>query len=705
MPARNRIEPGSPSPLGATWDGRGVNFALFSANAESVELCLFDDKGRKELERITLPEYTNEIWHGYIVGVQPNQLYGYRVHGPYDPRNGHRFNPNKLLIDPYAKAIEGRLEINESHFGYRRGSSRGDLSFDRRDSARVTPKCRVVEQAFTWGAERSPNVPWSNTVIYELHAKGFTKLHPEVPEELRGTFSGLASPAVIDQLTGLGVTALELLPIQACANEPHLNDNGLQNYWGYNSVNFFSADAKFYHQQRVHEFKTMMAHLHAAGLEVILDVVYNHSGEGDEFGPTVSFRGIDNASYYTLANDKRKYADVTGCGNTLNLQHPRVLQMVMDLLRFWVEEMHVDGFRFDLATALAREAQGFDPYSGFLDAVTQDPTLSKVKLIAEPWDVGWGGYQLGCFPPGWTEWNDRFRDGVRRFWRGDPHLIGALAGRITGSADVFEHKGRRPWSSINFVTAHDGFTLHDLVSYNQKHNEANKEGNRDGTDNNNSWNCGVEGPTDDPAIRDLRERQKRNLLATLVLSQGTPMLTGGDEFGRTQNGNNNAYCQDSEIGWVHWDGSSAENRSLTEYVRWLLRIRNDHPAFRRTKFLTGDKVGDTGIKDITWFSREGREMTVDKWNRPDGRFLAAQLFGAKPQSKSGGAERSFELLLMLHNAHDYDVAFPLPEAKCGGGWKPLVDTARTPVEDSDETHECGGPYPVLARSFVLLINT
>ena len=699
---RNRIEPGSPSPLGATWDGRGVNFALFSANAESVELCLFDSSGRKELERITLPEYTNEIWHGYVVGMEPNQLYGYRVYGPYDPRNGHRFNPNKLLIDPYAKAIEGKLEITDAHFGFRRGSSRGDLSFDRRDSARVMPKCRVVEPAFTWGTERLPNVAWSKTVIYELHAKGFTMLHPEVPEAHRGTFPGLATPAVVDHLTKLGVTAVELLPIHACANEPHLDANGLRNYWGYNSVNFFAADAKFYNKQRVHEFKTMVAHFHAAGIEVILDVVYNHTGEGHEFGPTVSFRGIDNASYYALAADKRKYADVTGCGNTLNLPHPRVLQMVMDSLRFWVEEMHVDGFRFDLATALAREANGFDTYSGFLDAVTQDPTLSKIKLIAEPWDVGWGGYQLGNFPPAWTEWNDRFRDGVRRFWRGDGGMIGELAGRLTGSADFFEHKGRRPWTSVNFVTAHDGFTLHDLVSYNQKHNEANKEGNRDGTDNNNSWNCGVEGPTQDPAIRALRERQKRNLLATLVLSQGTPMLTGGDEFGRTQNGNNNAYCQDNEIGWVRWDDQSPENRALEEFVRALLKIRKDHPAFRRAKFLTGTEVGDTGIKDAMWFSPEGREMTVADWNRADARFLGVQLFGRKQVAKDGDPG---ELFVMLLNAHDHDIAFRLPDARIGDGWKPMVDTARTGAEDTAETYTGGSTYPVLARSFVLLMNT
>ncbi len=707
MSVRNRIEPGRPSPLGATWDGRGVNFALFSANAESVELCLFDSNGRKELERITLPEYTNEIWHGYIVGMEPNQLYGYRVHGPYDPRNGHRFNANKLLIDPYAKAVEGRLEITDAHFGFRRGSSRGDLSFDRRDSARVTPKCRVVESAFTWGPERRPDVSWSHTVIYELHAKGFTKLHPGVPEARRGTFPGLASPAVIDHLTKLGVTAVELLPIQTCANEPHLDDNGLQNYWGYNSVNFFAADAKFYSHQRVHEFKTMVANLHAAGIEVILDVVYNHTGEGNEFGPTVSFRGIDNASYYALASDKRKYADVTGCGNTLNLPHPRVLQMVMDSLRFWVEEMHVDGFRFDLATALAREAQGFDTYSGFLDAVTQDPTLAKVKLIAEPWDVGWGGYQLGNFPPAWTEWNDRFRDGVRRFWRGDPNLIGELASRLTGSADFFKHKGRRPWTSINFVTAHDGFTLHDLVSYNHKHNEANKEHNRDGTDNNNSWNCGAEGPTDNPEIVTLRERQKRNLLATLVLSQGTPMLTGGDEFGRTQHGNNNAYCQDSEIGWVHWDDPSAENEALTGFVRTLLRIRKDHPVFRRGKFLTGNEIGETGVKDVIWFSPEGGEMTVDDWNKPDAKFLGAQLFDAQLSDTEPGSSGgdSGDLFLMLLNAHDYTISFRLPDARPGGRWKPRVDTARTGVENTDETHEGGNTYPVLARSFVLLMNT
>ena len=701
MSAQNKIEPGSPSPLGATWDGRGVNFALFSANAERVELCLFDNNGRRETDRIVLPEYTNEIWHGYIVGLEPNQLYGYRVYGPYDPKNGHRFNPNKLLIDPYATGIEGQLNLSDAHFGYRRGSSRGDLSFDRRDSARSTPKCRVVEPAFTWGPERLPNVPWSQSVVYELHVKGFTKLHPDVPEKQRGTFPGLASPAAIEHLVKLGVTAIEMLPIHAVTNEPHLMENGLQNYWGYNSINFFASDARFYTRQRVHEFKTMVANLHDVGIEVILDVVYNHTGEGNEFGPTVSFRGIDNASYYILASDKRKYADSTGCGNSLDLTHPRVLQMVMDSLRYWVEEMHVDGFRFDLATTLAREAHGFDPGSGFLDAISQDPTLSKVKLISEPWDVGWGGYQLGNFPPAWGEWNDRFRDTTRRFWRGDTNVIGDMASCLTGSAGHFEHKGRRPWSSINFITAHDGFTLQDLVSYNHKHNEANREDNRDGTDNNNSWNCGVEGSTTDPNIISLRQQQKRNLMATLVLSQGTPMLVAGDEFGRTQNGNNNAYCQDSEIGWVHWEDRKEEDEAFTEFVRKLLMLRKEHHIFRRTKFLTGDVVGDTGIKDVVWLSPEGREMSTEDWHLPHNRCLGAQLFDRKSGGPDGDKDVMFAMLL---SAHDHSISFPLPEARLPGQWKPVFDTARSGIEGTDVTYESNQEYPLLAHSFVLLQN-
>jgi len=699
MAPPSRVEPGSPSPRGATWDGRGVNFALFSENAEKVELCLFDRKGKQELERITLPEYTNQIWHGYIVGLPPNQLYGYRVYGPYDPRRGHRFNPNKLLIDPCARAIEGSLVLSDAHYGYIRDSSRADLSFDRRDSARVTPKCRVVEPAFTWGPERLPNTPWSQTVIYELHARGYTKLHPEVPEPLRGTFAGLASPEVIDHLSRLGITAVELLPIHAIADEPHLAANGLRNYWGYSSVNFFSADPRFYARQRTHEFKTLVAHLHAAGIEVILDVVYNHTGEGSEMGPTLSFRGIDNASYYVLQDDKRKYADVTGCGNMLDLNHPRVLQMVMDSLRFWVEEMHVDGFRFDLATTLAREKHGFDPRSGFLDAVTQDPILSRVKLIAEPWDVGMGGYQLGGFSPGWSEWNDRFRDTVRRFWRGDRNVIGELASRMTGSADLFQRLGRRPWSSINFITAHDGFTLHDLVSYDRKHNEINGEGNRDGTDNNNSWNCGVEGPTDDPEINDLRRRQKRNMLATLLLSLGTPMIVAGDESGRTQNGNNNAYCQDNEISWIAWEGRSDEDRALTEFFRTLLRIRREYPLFRRSKFLTGEDIVDVDIKDARWLTPGCREMTSDDWGHPDARCLGLRLFDMGRGTEDG--ERS-DLFFMMLNANPHAVDFTLPTPLLTGRWKTVFDTARPEIEEGAAAHQGREPYPLLPRSFALL---
>ncbi len=705
---RSRTEPGSPSPLGATWDGRGVNFALFSEHAERVELCLFDSSGRKEIERISLPEYTNQIWHGYIVGLHPGQLYGYRVHGPYEPRAGHRFNANKLLIDPYARAIEGQLMLADAHFAYRRDSSRGDLSFDRRDSARVTPKCRVVETAFTWGPERLPNVPWSRSVIYELHVRGFTKLHPEVSEPQRGTFAGLASEPVIEHLTRLGVTAVELLPIHPIIDEQHLVQRSLRNFWGYSSVNFFAADSRFFGPERVREFKSMVASLHAAGIEVILDVVYNHTGEGNEFGPTVSFRGIDNASYYVLDADRRRYADATGCGNSLNLANARVLQMVMDSLRFWVQEMHVDGFRFDLTTTLAREAHGFDAGSGFFDAIMQDPTLAHVKLIAEPWDIGYGGYQLGNYPPGWAEWNDRYRDTTRRFWCGDGDVLGELAARLTGSADIFQRRGRRPWSSLNFITAHDGFTLNDLVSYQQKHNLANAEDNRDGTDNNHSWNCGVEGPTDDPRVRALRARQKRNLLATLLLSQGTPMLTAGDEFGRTQQGNNNAYCQDNEISWVDWDGRNQEDLALAAFVATLLSIRRDHPVFRRARFLTGHEIDGRGLKDVTWHTSDGREMEAADWYGPHAHCLGAELFALDRNDKEP------DLFIMLMNGSGTEINFILPEPRLSQRWRVLFDTARQESRTADANEEPGWPdgaaqsyergdiYPIVGHSMVLL---
>jgi isoamylase len=699
MTAPRRIQPGSPSPLGATWDGRGVNFALFSEHAEKVELCLFDAGGKRETERIALPEYTNQIWHGYVVGLHPGQLYGYRVHGPYDPRHGHRFNPNKLLIDPYATVIEGPLLLTDTHFGYRRDAPRGDLTPDKRDSARVVPKCRVVEAGFTWGTERLPNTPWSQTVVYELHVKGYTKLHPDVPEPQRGTFAGLGSPAVIEHLVKLGVTAVELLPIHPIADEQHLVVKGLRNYWGYSSINFFAADDRFIGGDRLREFRTMVANLHAAGIEVLLDVVYNHTGEGNEFGPTVSFRGIDNASYYMLEPDKRRYTDHTGCGNSLDLRHPRVLQMVMDSLRFWVQEMHVDGFRFDLATTLARETHGYDPGAGFLDAVLQDPVLSRVKMIAEPWDIGMGGYQVGNYPAGWAEWNDRFRDTARRFWRGDTHVIGELAGRLTGSSDLFQRNGRRPWSSINFVTAHDGFTLHDLVSYDRKHNDANGENNRDGTDNNLSWNCGVEGPSPDAGVRALREQQKRNLLTTLLLAQGTPMLTAGDEFGRTQNGNNNAYCQDNEVSWVHWDARTKDDETLIEFTAKLLELRRKHPVFRRSKFLTGKPVGDTGIKDVMWLTADGREMNTADWTSAAARTLGAMLFAAKQPTTTSVEDDLFVLLL---NADPAPLSFVLPVAKLHGGWRVVFDTARPQRDDGDVVHPVGKPYSLSPRSIVLL---
>ena len=699
MPSARRIQPGSPSPLGATWDGRGVNFALFSENAEKVELCLFDGAGKRETERLALPEYTNQIWHGYIAGLHPGQLYGYRVHGPYDPRHGHRFNPHKLLIDPYATVIEGPILLTDAHFGYRRESTRGDLTPDKRDSARFVPKCRVVESGFTWGGERLPNIPWSQTVIYELHVKGYTKLHPEVPELQRGTFAGLGSPTVLDYLVGLGVTAVELLPIHAIIDEQHLVNRGLRNYWGYSSINFFAADDRFIGGDRVREFRTMVANLHAAGIEVLLDVVYNHSGEGNEFGPTLSFRGIDNASYYLLEPDKRKYTDVTGCGNSLNLRHPRVLQMVMDSLRFWVQEMHVDGFRFDLATTLAREAHGYDPGAGFLDAILQDPVLSRVKMIAEPWDIGLGGYQVGNYPSGWAEWNDRFRDTARRFWRRDTHIIGELAGRLTGSSDLYQRKGRRPWSSINFITAHDGFTLNDLVSYERKHNKSNGENNRDGTDHNLSWNCGAEGPTNDPEIRALREQQKRNFFATLLLAQGTPMITAGDEFGRTQRGNNNAYCQDNEISWVNWAEQSEDDEALTSFVRKLLELRRKHPVFRRSKFLTGKPVGDSGLKDVMWLAPEGHEMQTADWTSPSGKCLGALVFAAKQPTTTS---REDDLFLMLMSAAAESIAFVLPPAKLHGRWRLVFDTARPDETERDRTYQGCKGYPVLPSSFVLL---
>ena len=643
------ISEGLPHPIGATWTGEGVNFALFSANATGVEICLFDDSGQIERERIRLPEYTNEIWHGFVPGIGPGTVYGYRVDGPYDPGAGHRFNKNKLLLDPYARAHIGELQWNDACFGYTIGDPDEDLSFDTRDSAPYVPKCVVVDPGFDWHGQRDrPRVAWDRTIIYEMHVRGFTKRHPGIAESLRGTYEGLGSPEVIGYIKSLGVTAVELLPVHTFVNDSQLLEKGLTNYWGYNSIGFFAPDPRYAADRfRVlQEFKEMVARFHAAGLEVILDVVYNHTAEGNERGPTLSFKGIDNASYYRLQEDKRYYINDTGTGNTVNLSNRRVIQMVTDSLRYWVNEMRVDGFRFDLGTILAREPGGFDTDSGFLRACAQDPVLNDVKLIAEPWDIGPGGYQVGGFPPGWAEWNDGFRDNVRDYWRGEAPAT-AITSPITASGEIFNHHGRRPWSSVNFVTAHDGFTMNDLVTYNEKHNEANGEDNRDGSSDNRSWNCGVEGPTDDPDIEALRARQVRNMLATLLLSQGTPMMLAGDEFRRTQNGNNNAYCQDNEVTWVDWSLRDV-HEDLVAFVTLLTRLRDQYPILHRTRFLTGAYDEALNVKDVTWINPAGTEIAPDAWNgartfgmRIDGR---AQPTGHSPARSRRHAVAALQLL-------------------------------------------------------------
>ncbi len=701
MTSRRRVLPGSPYPLGATWDGTGVNFALFSAHADSVELCLFDAGGHREVERIPLPEYTDEVWHGYLPDLRPGQLYGYRVHGPYEPQHGHRFNSHKLLIDPYAKALSGALVWSDAHFGFRLGSPRQDLVMDRRDNARLMPKCRVVDTAFAWSGDRPPQVPWPETIVYELHVRGFTMRHPLVPAQLQGTFLGLAQPAVIDHLLKLGITAVELLPVHAVVDERHLMEMGLRNYWGYNPINFFAADPRYYLSSPHGDFKTMVQRLHDSGIEVILDVVYNHTAEGSHLGPTLSYRGIDNLSYYRLSpGEERWYENYSGCGNTLNLRHPRVLQMVMDSLRYWVEEMHVDGFRFDLAASLAREKAGFDGGSGFLDAVRQDPVLSRVKLIAEPWDLGGDGYRLGGFPPGWSEWNGRYRDTVRRFWRGDDGQIGELASRLTGSSDLFGWGGRRPWASLNFVTAHDGFTLKDLVCYERKHNEPNGEGNRDGTDANYAWNCGHEGPTRDLRIQTLRRQQVCNMLATLMLSQGVPMLLAGDELGRSQGGNNNAYCQDNEISWVDWNNI---DHAALAFVRGLTALRRAHPVFRRPRFFDGRQLRPGALKDITWVTPEGSEMSHTDWTLPYARSLAFILGGdgGTVETETGRPAADDTFLVML-NAYTETIPYALPHAPDGPAWEVVLDTARAEPMAPGEEWQSGSRYPLRAHSMAVL---
>jgi isoamylase len=698
------VWPGQAYPRGATWDGEGVNFSLFSANAEKVELCLFDLTGRHELQRIDVRERTDENWHVYLPEARPGLLYGYRVHGPYAPENGHRFNPHKLLIEPYAKQLHGPLAWNDAHFGYRTGHPKQDLSFDRRDSAPGTPKCRVVDSAFTWGNDRPPRIPWHDTVIYEAHVRGLSIRHPDVPPRLRGTYAGLATAPIVDHLVRLGITAIELMPVHAFVDDRHLMEKGLHNYWGYNTLGFFAPEMRYAATGRISEFKTMVKVLHSAGIEVFLDVVYNHTAEGNQLGPTLEFRGIDNASYYRLsAENPRYYIDFTGTGNTLNLQHPRVLQMLMDSLRYWVLEMHVDGFRFDLASALARELHDVDRLGSFFDTIGQDPVLSQVKLIAEPWDLGSGGYQVGNFPPGWNEWNDKYRDTLRGYWKGDGGLVADFARRFTGSSDLYEASGRKPHASINFITAHDGFTLGDLVSYNEKHNEANGEDNRDGHNENRSWNCGVEGPTDDRTVLALRQRQKRNLLASLLLSQGVPMVLGGDELSRTQRGNNNAYCQDNELSWFDWNLDERQKLFL-EFVARMIMLRRRHPVFSRRRYVRVDTLTAEGLKQIIWLTPDGREMTESDWQKEFARCLGVFLAGGAIERRGHrGQPIKDSNFLLLFNAHHETITFRIAPALSAKSWFTVLDTA-----DDDDPFALKRPppeYPLQGRSLVLLQET
>lgn len=702
-----RLRPGRPYPLGSTWDGEGVNFALFSENATAVELCLFNHKDQdQETHKIPVEERTDQVWHVYLPEARPGQLYGYRVHGPYEPQAGHRFNPSKLLTDPYAKALTGVVKWSDALFGYRIGDPKADLSLDEQNSAGGMPKGIVIDQAFSWGGDRLLDIPWSQTVIYEVHVKGLTMRHPDVPDRLRGTYAGLSSPPIIEYLQTLGITAIELLPVHHFVNDKFLLDKGLSNYWGYNSIGYFAPDTGYsaYKEEarKVYEFKTMVKTLHSAGIEVILDVVYNHTGEGNHLGPTLSFRGIDNVSYYRLVQDNPQYyMDYTGCGNTLNVRHPRTLQLIMDSLRYWVTEMHVDGFRFDLASALARELHDVDRLSAFFDIIHQDPVLSQVKLIAEPWDLGEGGYQVGNFPPGWAEWNGKYRDVIRKYWKGDGRVLGEMANRLAGSSDLYGESGRQPYASINFVVAHDGFTLHDLVSYNAKHNEANLENNQDGSDDNESWNCGVEGPTDDPEINELRERQKRNFLATLLLSQGVPMICGGDEIGRTQQGNNNAYCQDNELSWYDWK-LTKNQQQLLEFTKELIDIKKNHPVFHRRRFFQGKALKNSKVKDIAWFAENGKEMAEGEWKK-ELRTLGIRLSGdAIEEMDILGKSIIDDSFLLLINAHHERVLFTLPAHRKEVRWEAMLDT-RGPLNPKHlNSYKGGQKYNVGPRTLALL---
>ncbi len=699
--------PGKVYPLGATWDGKGTNFALYSENATGVELCLFDKDNQET--RIELTEVSNFVWHGYVPGVSPGQKYGLRVHGPYAPNEGHRFNPNKLLIDPYAKAIDGDVGNGPEVFGYSWDASEQDLSFSDLDDAHLVPKSIVVDQSFDWEDDQLLKTPWHDTIIYETHVKGFTKLHPDIPEELRGTYAGLAHPAAIAHLQAMGITAIELMPVHHFLAYPgHLADKGLKNYWGYDSINYFAPYSGYSADStpggQVAEFKEMVKALHHAGIEVILDVVYNHTGEGNHLGPTLSLRGIDNVTYYRLVEgDPRYYMDFTGCGNSLNVRHSQVLKLIMDSLRYWVTEMHVDGFRFDLASALARELYEVDSLAAFFDIIHQDPVLADVKLIAEPWDVGTGGYQVGNFPVLWSEWNGKYRDTVRDYWRSEDSTLGEFAYRFTGSPDLyFQTNGRQPNASINFITAHDGFTLNDLISYNEKHNEANKEGNQDGESHNRSWNCGVEGPTKDPEVLQLREKQRRNLLATLMLSQGVPMLLGGDEMGRTQWGNNNAYCQDSEISWFDWDLAQG-NADLLKFTSELIYFRRQHPVFHRRKWFQGRAIRGLGVSDIGWFNPDGGEMTQEQWDVGYAKSLGVFLNGQGITAVGPRGERIIDDdFLLLFNAHYETIEFSIPSGLQDKKWAVIIDTKEPRFLNGENVFMGNQAVPVSPRSLVVL---
>ena len=700
------VWPGNAHPLGASWDGKGTNFALYSENATRVELCLFDSKNNET--RLLLTEVTNYIWHGYVPGIGPGQRYGFRVHGPFEPEQGHRFNPNKLLIDPYAKALDGKIGYGEEIFGYPWGDGEQDLALSDLDDVHLVPKAVVVDKSFDWGDDRLLRIPEHETIIYETHVRGFTKLQLDIPEPLQGTFAGLGHPAAIAYLQSLGITAVELMPVHHFLSQPgHLVDKGLSNYWGYDSICYFAPYSGYCatktSDQQVREFKRMVRALHAGGIEVILDVVYNHTGEGNHLGPTLSLRGIDNTTYYRLVDDDpRYYMDFTGCGNSLRVGHPQVLKMIMDSLRYWVLEMHVDGFRFDLASALARELYEVNNLAAFFDIIHQDPVLSDVKLIAEPWDVGEGGYQVGKFPLLWSEWNGRYRDTVRDFWRGEDSSLAQFAYCFTGSSDLYESNGRRPNASINFITAHDGFTLNDLVSYNEKHNEENGEDNRDGESHNRAWNCGVEGDTDDPKVLRLRDQQRRNFLVTLMLSQGVPMLLSGDELGRTQKGNNNAYCQDNELSWLDWDLQES-NESLLDFTRQLIYFRRQHPVFRRRKWFQGRAIRGSDASDITWFNPDGTQMTEEQWNVGFTKAIAIFLNGeAIPTPGPQGERVMDDSFLLFFNAHYELLEFLLPPDLRERQWVVVIDTTKPRFVERGKRYRDEIPVPVEARSLVVL---